>query len=123
VLRSVTPGTPLSLLGIDLSRRIRHRINGVAVNSAEQANATIRLKVLEYSPNCPKYINRREIIYDANNRNPINENAQRQIRATLTDSDQRFVQAMDTLWIGSSATRRMQVPTPIIAVDDRALYA
>lgn len=43
--------TPLSLLGIDLRNRIRHRINGVA-GTGENKNLLFR--VTEYSPNCPK---------------------------------------------------------------------
>eukprot|EP00523_Entomoneis_sp_CCMP467_P008532 CAMPEP_0168739116 /NCGR_PEP_ID=MMETSP0724-20121128/11287_1 /TAXON_ID=265536 /ORGANISM="Amphiprora sp., Strain CCMP467" /LENGTH=571 /DNA_ID=CAMNT_0008786489 /DNA_START=26 /DNA_END=1741 /DNA_ORIENTATION=- len=93
-LHSRQPHSPISLLGIDLNRRIRHRINGY-VN--EQGN----LQVTEYSPNCPKYINRREIIPSTTE--PMNQDAVRQERTALTSSDQDFLQNMDTLWIGSYA--------------------
>ncbi len=103
VLSSVEVDTPLSMLGIDLNRRIRHRINGIALSSNDKVDHKLHFKVKEYSPNCPKYINRREIVYDASNIKSINENANRQERTSLTKSDQAFVEAMDTLWIGSYA--------------------
>ena len=103
MLNFVESGSPLSLLGIDLKRRIRHRINGLALVSDERDESRLHFQVKEYSPNCPKYINRREIIYDANNAQPINRNAKREERTKLTDADQAFIQLMDTLWIGSYA--------------------
>jgi len=102
-LRSVRSDTPLSLLGIDLVKRVRHRINGVASRSANDSESLLGLTVEEYSPNCPKYINRREIVYDDNNAEPLNVQADRQERMNLSESDRQFVEAMDTLWIGSYA--------------------
>ncbi|CAB9521473.1 monooxygenase, ferredoxin reductase component [Seminavis robusta] len=90
--------TPLSMLGIDLVKRIRHRINGASVSSTD--NVDLHFQVKEYSPNCPKYINRRQIIPSDT---PINDAAVRQERVELTPSDREFVQSMDTLWIGSYA--------------------
>ena len=100
-----TNGVPLSMLGIDLLKRTRHRINGVAVASSPAAKETssndgLHFQVNEYSPNCPKYINRREIIPSDT---PINLNAVREERTELTEQDCDFVQSMDTLWIGSCA--------------------
>ena len=103
VLRSVKSNTPLSLLGIDLNRRIRHRINGHAVVPNDTADSQLHFLVDEYSPNCPKYINRRQIVLDKNIPDSVVKNAERQERTTLTESDQAFIQAMDTLWIGSYA--------------------
>lgn len=103
VLRSVKSNTPLSLLGIDLNRRIRHRINGHAVVPNDTADSQLHFLVDEYSPNCPKYINRRQIVLDRNIPDSVVKNAERQERTTLTESDQAFIQAMDTLWIGSYA--------------------
>mmetsp|Transcript_26335 Transcript_26335/g.40404 ORF Transcript_26335/g.40404 Transcript_26335/m.40404 type:complete len:235 (+) Transcript_26335:566-1270(+) len=99
VLNNAKPGTPLSMLGIDLMKRTRHRINGIAGENS--GGSLIHFEVKEYSPNCPKYINRRELIPAASN--PINESAVRQERTTLTESDRDFIKSMDTLWIGSYA--------------------
>ena len=63
VLNVVEPGTPLSLLGIDLNKRVRHRVNGSAKGSQDASDTRLHFQVEEYSPNCPKYINRREIVY------------------------------------------------------------
>ncbi|MGB0943011.1 MAG: pyridoxamine 5'-phosphate oxidase family protein [Marinomonas sp.] len=103
MLNTVESGTPFSLLGIDLNRRIRHRINGVALGFEDNDDRSLHLQVNEYTPNCPKYINRREIILDANNAESINRRAKREERTSLTKEDQDFIQAMDTLWIGSYA--------------------
>ncbi len=103
ILRAVKSNAPLSLLGIDLNRRIRHRISGHAVVSADTKNTHLHFQVNEYSPNCPKYINRRQIVLDPDNSDSVVKNAIRQERSTLSESDQAFIQSMDTLWIGSYA--------------------
>ena len=103
VLRTVKSNTPLSLLGIDLGRRIRHRISGHAVVSAGNSDTRLHFRVNEYSPNCPKYINRRQIVLDTDNPDSVVKNAKRQDRSTITDSDKAFIESMDTLWIGSYA--------------------
>ena len=60
-------------------------------------------EVREFSPNCPKYINQRKILFDIQGAEPINALAVREERTRLSESDQAFVNAMDTLWIGSYA--------------------
>eukprot|EP00567_Pseudictyota_dubia_P006029 CAMPEP_0197455398 /NCGR_PEP_ID=MMETSP1175-20131217/40682_1 /TAXON_ID=1003142 /ORGANISM="Triceratium dubium, Strain CCMP147" /LENGTH=204 /DNA_ID=CAMNT_0042989253 /DNA_START=37 /DNA_END=648 /DNA_ORIENTATION=+ len=90
--------TPISMLGIDLNRRIRHRIMGHAAASSTCLPSTgdLHFTVNEYAPNCPKYINRREIIPSLQ---PVNPNAIRQERTTLTQDDQAFIQRADTLFL------------------------
>ncbi len=103
VINKTQAGTPLSLLGIDLEKRSRHRINGVAIASQDGLVSNINFGVREYSPNCPKYINRRKFIRNSNDADPINATAIREERTSLSGSDQAFVAAVDTLWIGSHA--------------------
>lgn len=103
ILEFIEPGTPLSLLGIDLNRRIRHRINGTSLASMNRESRGLSLQVEEYSPNCPKYINRRQIIHPSNKVPAINRDAKAEPRTQLTPDDQAFVRRMDTLWIGSYA--------------------
>ena len=103
VLNNCPADTPLSLLAIDLYQRRRLRINGVAKSSSDRSDTNLVFGVKEYSPNCPKYINQREIIPDAQGAAPINPLAVREERNSLSESDQAFVHAMDTLWIGSYA--------------------
>jgi uncharacterized protein len=112
-LHDVSPGTPLSLIAIDLSRRIRHRINGVAgdspLPSAEEGGASGRRRLVlpfqveEYTPNCPKYINRRELVPSPSHQPAINQQAIRQHRHELSDADQVLLHEADTLWIGTYA--------------------
>jgi len=103
ILKFIEPGTPLSLLGIDLNRRIRHRISGTSLTSMNQESRGLNLQVEEYSPNCPKYINRRQIIHASNEASALNKDAKAVIRTQLTPDDQAFVRTIDTLWIGSYA--------------------
>lgn len=103
VLRNVASKAPLSLLGIDLNRRIRHRISGYAIAPSNKADTRLHFQVNEYSPNCPKYINRRELVPDTDNPDSVVKHAIRHERSTLTESDKAFIQSMDTLWIGSYA--------------------
>ena len=103
ILNFIEPGTPLSLLGIDLNRRIRHRINGVSMTSALGETSGLNLQVDEYSPNCPKYINRRDIIPASSGTSALNKGAKAETRTELNLDDQTFVRNMDTLWIGSYA--------------------
>ena len=103
ILNSCPPGTPLSLLAIDLNQRKRLRINGVAKSSIDRSETSLIFDIREVSPNCPKYINQREIVFDSQGADPINALAIREERNSLSESDQAFVHAMDTLWIGSYA--------------------
>lgn len=103
ILKFIELGTPLSLLGIDLNRRIRHRINGTSLTSMNLDSRGLILQVEEYSPNCPKYINRRQIIQPSNTIPALNSAAKAEMRTQLNPSDQAFVRKMDTLWIGSYA--------------------
>jgi hypothetical protein len=91
------PGTPLSMLGIDLMKRNRHHINGATTISECDATG-LHFQVWDYSPSCLKYINRHEIIPSAM---PMNEAAIREECTILTESDRDFVQSIDTLWIES----------------------
>jgi len=103
ILYNCPPTTPLSLLAIDLQQRRRLRINGMAKSLATDSDSGLLLEVQEFSPNCPKYINQRKIVFDKQGAAPINASAIREERTHLTESDQAFVRAMDTLWIGSYA--------------------
>ena len=64
ILNSCPPGTSLSLLAIDLHQRRRLRINGLAKSSTDDSDTSLVLEIKEFSPNCPKYINQREIVID-----------------------------------------------------------
>lgn len=55
----VTEQTQLGMLFIELGTRRRLRVNGVVEQHTEEA---LRLRVGEAYPNCPKYIQRREMV-------------------------------------------------------------
>ncbi|MFC3120003.1 FAD-binding oxidoreductase [Agaribacter flavus] len=101
-IKKIENGAHLSLLCIDLNKRTRHRINGIA-NNIDSNNATLSLCINEYAPNCPKYINRRKLIKKKNEIPAINTDARQVQRNELTQADSEFIQTMDTLWIGSFA--------------------
>lgn len=103
ILNFIEQDTPLSLLGIDLNRRIRHRINGYAIGAKDNGKHSVALQVSEYTPNCPKYINRRDIIPASDGTPALNKDARAETRTKLSEDDQKFVRKMDTLWIGSYA--------------------
>jgi predicted pyridoxine 5'-phosphate oxidase superfamily flavin-nucleotide-binding protein len=54
----ITEETQLAMLFIELGTRRRLRVNGVV---AERSSDTLRVSVAEAYPNCPKYIQRREV--------------------------------------------------------------
>jgi hypothetical protein len=82
---------------------MRHRINGYAIAAEDNGKHSTALQVAEYTPNCPKYINRRDIIPASDGTPALNKDAKAEARTELTADDQKFVQNMDTLWIGSYA--------------------
>lgn len=104
ILRQAKRNASVSMLGIDLMKRTRHRINGV-VSGRNKDASVFGLSVKEYSPNCPKYINRRELVLPAGGASipSINTNATRRVGTSLDESDQRMIVEMDTLFIGTNA--------------------
>jgi uncharacterized protein len=104
--------SPMSMLGIDLEKRIRHRIMGrvqasqATTNNNTNNNTDLVFTVDEYAPNCPKYINQRRIHPSPT---PVNASATRQERQVLLDTDRQFLQQADTLFIGSHAYDSMDV--------------
>ena len=86
---------PLGLLFIDLATRRRLRVNGTV---SALTDATVRVAVHEAFPNCPKYIQRRQII-----------EASQQPRVTaieqgdaLNDATAQWIRNADTLFVASS---------------------
>jgi predicted pyridoxine 5'-phosphate oxidase superfamily flavin-nucleotide-binding protein len=80
----------LGLLVIELSTRRRIRLNGRAVKT----NDGISLHIEEYYPNCPKYIQRRDVQF------PV----QRPGRTGLTTCCSPFLNAIQQEWIAAADT-------------------
>jgi len=99
---SLLPGDPLAesfqeeaelgMLVLDPRSRRRMRINGLAVEAGGQLHVTAR----EVYANCPKYIQRREI---------VREEASRPSRpmesSTFSEAQRQWIERADTFFIGS----------------------
>lgn len=118
----LTPGAGIGLLAIDLGSRRRLRING-RIQSAD--DETLALEVHESFPNCPKYIQQRELIETASSRSapePV-------LAGALLGAEQRaLVELADTAFVASlhperglDASHRGGAPGFIRALDERTL--
>jgi uncharacterized protein len=88
------PGRDLGMLAIDLVSRRRLRVNGVvAASDDERLEVTVR----EAFPNCPKYIQRREVVGVPGTR--VDHAGQRGER--LDGERRSFVARIDTLFVAS----------------------
>lgn len=96
------PDNLIGMLVIELASRRRLRANGtVSQTTSEQ----LCLHVLEFYPNCPKYIQRRHLSLN------ISEKASRQIFEArsgrfLTSEQQRWIESADTLFVASAHPTR-----------------
>jgi uncharacterized protein len=82
---------PLGLLVIELTSRRRIRLNGQAVKTKD---GHLSLHIEEFYPNCPKYIQRRE----------VQDPAPRTGHAGLTTCCSSFLNAMQQAWIAAADT-------------------
>ena len=92
--RHLTAGSPIGLLGIDLSNRRRNRANGT-ITGRDEDGFTVR--IAESFGNCPKYIQRREA-------HPLLRRTGRSIPLSGLDGEARAaIRAADTLFVASRA--------------------
>jgi len=85
----------VGMLFIELSTRRRLRVNGIVSLSDEN----IRVSVEQAYPNCPKYIQRREIEVVGTNGNLSNS---KRNGSSLTNDLTEWIENSDTLFVGSS---------------------
>jgi predicted pyridoxine 5'-phosphate oxidase superfamily flavin-nucleotide-binding protein len=91
-------GNAVGLLAIDLASRRRFRVNGVVGDSDEHG---IEVLVNETFPNCPKYIQRREMLDGAPfEARPVEEGNR------LDPQRRAFIAGSDTLFVASRHPRR-----------------
>lgn len=90
---ALRPGASLGLLGIELQTRRRNRANGV-VASVHDRGFTVR--VLQSFGNCPKYIQRRDMLEASSDAVPAPTSAE-----WLDGRATELVQAADTFFIAS----------------------
>ncbi len=101
----VREGASVGLLGIDLSTRRRNRANGRVTRSGPDG---FTLHVLQSFGNCPKYIQRRELQMDTDERRPAG-GVERIVRATrLEGRAAALVRGADTFFIATHAPGEAQ---------------
>ena len=93
-LRSLKAGDPIGLLFIELATRRRLRING----SIARINAGLQIAVQVAFPNCPKYIQRRQIegVNAPRPAFPLESGTE------LTDTVVEWIQRADTAFVASA---------------------
>lgn len=96
--RALAAGSGFGMLGIELSTRRRNRANGIV---RERTARGLVLGVEQSFGNCPKYIQKRELVErDAGVAGPVRS------AAALDDEMRRLVRESDTFFIASAAPRR-----------------
>jgi uncharacterized protein len=112
----------IGMLAIELASRRRLRINGTIERLTSDR---LRLNVLESYPNCPKYIQRRQL---ALNLTDVKQYTQPQFGRSLTSEQQNWIAAADTLFVASThpqrgvdASHRGGNPGFVRILDDRSL--
>jgi uncharacterized protein len=106
----------IGVLAIELASRRRLRINGRIDSLSAEADAPrtetlrerltsdrLRLNVLESYPNCPKYIQRRQLVLNATD---VKQYTQPQFGQFLTSEQQNWIAAADTLFVASAHPHR-----------------
>jgi uncharacterized protein len=122
ILESAETEAAAGTLFIDLATRMRYRMNGVL---ARPTPDTIELKVREAYGNCPKYITRRAIEWDANG----SENHAPQHGELLPEAQQRTLAKADLFFMatghpdrGMDASHRGGNPGFITVEDDKTIH-
>jgi len=99
LVRDLSPGVVLGLLGIQPHTRRRNRANGFVVSCTD---GTLVIRVAQSFGNCPKYITQREAHFE-----PQSNAASRRVAAggaTLSEVAQKIVANADTFFIASAAS-------------------
>ncbi|NIJ44932.1 hypothetical protein FHR24_001371 [Wenyingzhuangia heitensis] len=119
--KNIQQHTQIGTLFIELATRRRLRVNGVLTVNGENIN----IKVEESYPNCPKYIQQRDV------QSPINAKQNSSIQKhgnVLTDAQKDWILKADTLFVGSAgldgkldASHRGGTPGFIDIIDDNIL--
>ena len=95
----------IGMLVIELASRRRLRINGAITKTPSNK---LQLQVLESYPNCPKYIQRRQLSLNASAK--PRQSGKSQSGQILTSEQEEFIRSADTFFIASfHATRGVDV--------------
>jgi predicted pyridoxine 5'-phosphate oxidase superfamily flavin-nucleotide-binding protein len=88
-------GAPIGLLFIDPSTRRRYRVNGIVTEADDRR---IGVQVVDAYPNCPKYIQRRELRIA----NPDVADGSVAVGTHLGAAERTCIEAADTFFVASS---------------------
>ncbi len=91
---NLTEGADLGMLFIELGTRRRYRVNGTV---ARLDDAGVQLRIREAYPNCPKYIQRRELRQLGGPRLPVASASGTVLRGTV----EQIVRQADTVFVAS----------------------
>lgn len=90
-LATLTSGDSAGVIGIDMARRRRIRVNGLVLDAGASG---VVVAVREAYGNCPKHI-------DVRRRIPAESPGERAVRPVLCDADLALIHATTTFFIGS----------------------
>ncbi|MFT5224985.1 MAG: putative pyridoxine 5'-phosphate oxidase superfamily flavin-nucleotide-binding protein [Polaribacter sp.] len=93
IVEAIRPGADLGLLGIELETRRRNRLNARLLSCVD---GELELEVKQSFGNCPKFIQRRELMDIGQSTSPTRTDFQK-----LDVSMQNLISQSDTLFIGS----------------------
>jgi uncharacterized protein len=94
-LHTPRPGDPVGVLFIDLESRMRLRVNGTL---AACHATSLKIRVKEVFPNCPKYIQQRQSIAIAH----AKPQAKTKTGDTLTPAHEDWIKNADTFFVASA---------------------
>ncbi len=92
---NIRENTNIGMLFIELTTRKRLRVNGMVSLSNENINVSVQ----QAYPNCPKYIQRREIEVVKTDTDLSNSNLN---GSSLTNDLKQWIENLDTMFVGSS---------------------
>jgi uncharacterized protein len=98
ILHQIAPGHHVGLLFIELASRRRLRVNGIV---GERLGDALWICVAEAYPNCPKYIQRRELV-SATDEKPAPHPVPSAEGTVLEESLARLIRDADTFFVASA---------------------
>src|SRR5262245_8801280 len=98
ILHQIAPGDHVGLLFIELATRRRLRVNGIV---GKRLGDALWIRVAEAYPNCPKYIQRRELVSAADEK-PAPHPAPSAEGTVVDESLARLIRDADTFFVASA---------------------
>eukprot|EP00177_Eucheuma_denticulatum_P003639 GFKZ01006596.1.p1 GENE.GFKZ01006596.1~~GFKZ01006596.1.p1 ORF type:complete len:600 (+),score=56.97 GFKZ01006596.1:255-2054(+) len=127
---SNSPQNPVGLLALDLPARRRWRTNGtINFLPPQYSSPHVEVNIRESFPNCPKYIQIREVTSSTTDLPPLSPNPAVQKDNRLSDHDKTLIHASDTFFIGTyykdagvDCNHRGGLPGFVRVLSDNELY-